>query len=233
MNRSQNGLEGHVALITGASRGIGRAIAAELASQGADVCLCATNSITLNDVVEELRASGGHAEAWKLDVTDRYACFDITQKIKESRGRIDILVNAAGVYKARGFLDYAPSDFSSMLDVNLFGTINLIQAVLPGMAQRSYGRIVNIASTAGKWGSLNQSAYNVSKHAVVGLTRCVALEFAQSGVTVNAVCPGMVQTDLSDQLWQQQAAVTGTGGAERRRRSIAAFRWAVIWPRTK
>ena len=138
-------------------------------------------------------------------MTDRHACFDITQKIKERHGKIDILVNAAGVYKARAFLDYAPSDFSSMLDVNLFGTINLIQAVLPGMAQRSYGRIVNIASTAGKWGSLNQSAYNVSKHAAVGLTRCVALEFAKSGVTVNAICPGMVQTDLADQLWQQQA----------------------------
>jgi NAD(P)-dependent dehydrogenase (short-subunit alcohol dehydrogenase family) len=96
-----------------------------------------------------------------------------------------------------------------MLDVNLFGVLHFTQACLPGMQTRRYGRIVNMASTAGKWGSRNQSAYNVSKHAVVGLTRCVALEASPFAVTVNAICPGFIQTDMVEALKTQVAQTTG------------------------
>jgi NAD(P)-dependent dehydrogenase (short-subunit alcohol dehydrogenase family) len=127
-------------------------------------------------------------------------------------GRLDTLVNNAGIYQSKTFLDYAPEDFQKLLDVNLFGVIHLMQTVLPRMQAQGYGRIVNIASTAGKWGSRNQSAYNVSKHAVVGLTRCVALEAAATGVTVNAICPGFVQTDMVETLKRGYAAIGGANG---------------------
>ena len=106
------------------------------------------------------------------------------------------MVNNAGVYRGKSFLEYSAADFQDMLDVNLFGVLHFTQACLPGMQARRHGRIINMASTAGKWGSRNQSAYNVSKHAVVGLTRCVALEASPFAVTVNAICPGFIQTDM-------------------------------------
>ncbi len=109
---------------------------------------------------------------------------------------MDALVNAAGIYKAVPFMEHGDEDFRRLLDVNLFGAIHLIQAALPGMVARRSGRIINIASAAGKWASANQSGYNISKHAVVGLTRCVALETGPHGVTVNAICPGLVETEM-------------------------------------
>jgi NAD(P)-dependent dehydrogenase (short-subunit alcohol dehydrogenase family) len=147
-----------------------------------------------------------------LDVTDRAACFAAVEAIEARFGRLDVLVNNAGIYQSKTFLDYAPEDFQRLLDVNLFGVINLMQAALPQMQSRGRGRIVNIASTAGKWGSRNQSAYNVSKHAVVGLTRCVALEAAATGVTVNAICPGFIQTDMVENLKRGYAAIGGADG---------------------
>jgi NAD(P)-dependent dehydrogenase (short-subunit alcohol dehydrogenase family) len=135
-----------------------------------------------------------------VNVTDRDACFDAVAKVTQHFGRVDVLVNNAGVYRSKTFLDYSPQDFQDMLDVNLFGVLNFMQACLPGMQERRHGRIINMASTAGKWGSRNQSAYNVSKHAVVGVTRCVALEASPYAVTVNAICPGFIQTDMVEEL---------------------------------
>ncbi|MFZ9526041.1 MAG: SDR family NAD(P)-dependent oxidoreductase, partial [Burkholderiaceae bacterium] len=120
-----------------------------------------------------------------------------------------VLVNNAGIHRSGAFLDHSPDDFQALLDVNLFGVVHLMQAVLPGMKDRAKGSIINMASTAGKWGSRNQSAYNVSKHALVGLTRCVALEVAASGVRVNAICPGFVQTDMVEDLKRGYAQVAG------------------------
>ena len=121
-------------------------------------------------------------------------------------GRLDALVNNAGIHIARSFLEHEPADFQRLLDVNLFGVIHMTQAVLPTMLERGDGRIVNLASTAGRWGSRNQSGYNISKHAVLGLTRCVALETAARGVTVNAICPGFVDTDMLDGLSRRARA---------------------------
>ncbi len=202
-------LDDTVAMITGASRGIGLAIARAYADEGASLCLVATDRARLAEVEASLGVPAQRTMALAVDVTDRDACFSAIEQVVQRFGRLDTLVNNAGIYKSRTFLDYSAQDFQRLLDVNLFGVIHLMQAALPRMQSRGYGRIVNIASTAGKWGSRNQSAYNVSKHAVVGLTRCVALEAAASGVTVNAICPGFVQTDMVENLKREYAAIGG------------------------
>lgn len=202
-------LQGSVALVTGASRGIGRAIAEAFAAEGARLCLVATDAERLREVAAGLTGSPEPALCLPADVTDRAACFDVLAQAQARFGHVDVLVNNAGIYLGKSFLEHTPQEFQRLLDVNLFGVIHLTQAALPGMLARGYGRIVNIASTAGKWGSRNQSGYNVSKHAVVGLTRCVALETATHGVTVNAICPGIIGTDMADSLKKGQAALMG------------------------
>jgi len=212
-------LENQVAIVTGASRGIGRAIAQAYAAEGACLCLIATRVEALAEVAAALPAQDVMTLA--VDVRDRQACFDAVAQVEQRFGRVDVLVNNAGVFRARPFLDYTDQDFQDMLDVNLFGVLHFMQAVLPGMQSRRHGRIVNIASTAGKWGSRNQSAYNTSKHAVVGLTRCVALEASPHAVTVNAICPGFVQTDMVETLKSQVAQSAGMSGEEMVRAALA------------
>ncbi len=207
-------LKQSVAIITGASRGIGRAIAQAYAQEGASLCLVARNPASLDETVAELGLPAERVMTVALDVTDREACFAAVGQVQARFGHVDILVNNAGVYRAKSFLDYTPQDFQDLLDVNLFGVIHFTQACLPQMQERKHGRIVNIASTAGKWGSRNQSAYNISKHAVVGLTRCVALEASPFGVTVNAICPGFVQTDMLEELKAQVALSSGASAEE-------------------
>lgn len=202
-------LQDEVAIITGASRGIGQAIAQAYAAEGARLCLVATRADKLAEVARHLNLAQDRWMILEVDVTDRAACFAAVAQVEQRFGRIDVLVNNAGVYRAKPFLDYTDADFQDLLDVNLFGVLHLMQACLPGMQQRRHGRIINMASTAGKWGSRNQSAYNVSKHAVVGLTRCVALEASPYGVTVNAICPGFVQTDMVEELKSQVARSSG------------------------
>jgi len=203
-------LAGMSALVTGASRGIGLAIAQAFAKQGAELCLTATNRGRLEAARAAIDAPAAQIEVAEFDVTDRAACFAAVELLTAQSGRIDVLVNCAGDYSASPFLDYDIGDFDHLMQVNYFGTVHMMQAALPGMRERGFGRIINIASTAGKWGSANQSAYNASKHAVVGLTRSVALEMATTGVTVNAICPGLVDTDLADVLVSQYANIGGT-----------------------
>jgi meso-butanediol dehydrogenase/(S,S)-butanediol dehydrogenase/diacetyl reductase len=202
-------LAGQVALITGASRGIGRATAQAFAQQGAALCLTATNLALLEQLQHQLALPPERCTVHRLDVRDAAAWQATLAHMHETVGAPTVLVNNAGVYLGKPFLAYAAQEFQQLLDVNLFGVLHGMQAVLPGMMQRGGGRIINVGSTAGKWGSRNQSAYNVSKHAVVGLTRCVALEAAASGVTVNAICPGFVQTDMVENLKQEAAKSTG------------------------
>ena len=213
-------LNNKVALVTGASRGIGQAIAQAYAAQGAKLCLLATDATRLVALKDSLGLADGDVLVRPVDVRNREAVFQAVQAAEQYFGRIDVLVNNAGVYKSRPFLDYAPQDFQDLLDVNLMGVVNFMQACLPGMQARRSGSIVNIASTAGKWGSRNQSAYNVSKHAVVGLTRCVALEASPFNVTVNAICPGFVQTDMVENLKTQAAQSAGA--------SVDAFMQAAL-----
>ena len=199
-------MTGRVALISGASRGIGLSIAQAYAREGARLCLIATDQEQLTQAAAALDMEAQSLMFAVVDVRDADACQHIVDRVIARWGQLDTLVNNAGVYRARAFLDYTPKDFQDLLDVNFFGVLHLTQAALAHMLERRSGRIVNIASSAGKAGSRNQSAYNVSKHAVVGLTRCVALETATQGVTVNAICPGLTQTDMVESLKTEVAA---------------------------
>jgi len=208
---SSTRMQGLTALVTGASRGIGQAIARAYAREGARVIAAATKEHLLDQTLAqcvELNPKAQHQRVI-LDVSDRAACFACVKSLHEQLGEIDVLVNGAGVYRAGAFLDYQPADFQWMFDINLMGPMHLMQAVLPFMIQRGRGSIINIASSAGRWSSMNQSAYNVSKHALVGLTRCVAQEVALKGVRVNAICPGLVNTDMIQGDWGAAAQAAG------------------------
>ncbi len=211
-----------VAVITGASRGIGAAIARAFAQEGASLCLIARHQAGLDELAAQLPLhSQARVMTLALDVTDREACFHAVDDTLRHFGHIDTLVNNAGIYQSKTFLNYTASDFQGMLDVNFFGVLHFMQACLPHMQARHKGSIINVASTAGKWGSRNQSAYNVSKHAVVGLTRCVALEASPYQVTVNAICPGFVETDMLDELRAQASMSAGTSAEDFEKAALA------------
>lgn len=202
-------LQNITALITGASRGIGRAVAEAYAAEGARLLLNARGADHLDKVAADLRGRF-HADVatFACDVTDR----DAVQKMiagADARGGIDILVNNAGIHRAAKFLDYTAQDFRDLFEINFIGVLHATQLVLPGMIARKRGSIVNLASTAGKWGTPNQAAYNVSKHAVVGLTRCLALELAPHQIRVNAICPWVVDTDMATSFIAEHAKVAG------------------------
>ncbi|MGM0583423.1 MAG: SDR family NAD(P)-dependent oxidoreductase [Pseudomonadota bacterium] len=193
-------LEGKRALITGASRGIGRAIAEAFAREGASLFLTATTLEGLAQTRESVEALGAEAALHAADVSEPEQAEAMAAACVEALGGLDVMVNNAGVYKAARFVDYSPEDFDRVMKVNAYGVFHCMQAGLRRMKDTGGGKIVNIASTAGKHESANQAAYNASKHAVVGLTRCAALEHARDGITVNAVCPGFVETDMIDQF---------------------------------
>ena len=183
-----------------ASRGIGRAIALRYAEEGADLYLAATNRAKLEETKALIEAQGARVTLQAVDVRDRAAVAAMVEAAAEALGGIDVLVNNAGVYKAARLVDYTPEDFDQVMQVNLYGAFHVMQLVLRHMQARGRGKVVNIASTAGKWMSMNQSAYNASKHALVGLTRCAGLEMGPLGINVNAICPGFVETDMLEEF---------------------------------
>ena len=201
-------LTGRVALITGASRGIGRAIALRYAQEGADLVLAATRRDGLAETQALAEAQGARVALQGVDVSDRTQVAAMVGAAVAAFGRIDVLVNNAGVYKAAPLIDTTPEDFDRVMQVNLYGAFHVLQLVLRQMRNQGHGKVVNMASTAGKWGSVNQSAYNASKHALVGLTRCAALEMGPLGITVNAICPGFVETDMLESF-REHSAITG------------------------
>lgn len=187
------------AVVTGSGRGIGRAIALALAGEGAAVVVTARSAAQVDDVVASIRASGGVAHGVVADITLDADVAQLAAKSAELLGGpVDTLVNNAGVYKPRRFEDYALADWEWMLGVNVVATVRVTRAFLPAMVDLVRARVIMLASIAGKKGSIGQSAYNASKHAQIGLTRCLALEYGRTAVRVNAICPGFTATDLID-----------------------------------
>lgn len=185
-------LSGRHALVTGGTRGIGLAIARRLIAEGATVTVLGRNAVRAEQTAREIGAAGFAA----CDVADRAALTEAIRAAEGQHGGVALLVNNAGQAESAPFLRTPPEQFSRMLAVNLDSMVTACQAVLPGMIAAGSGRIVTIASTAGLKGYRYVSAYVAAKHAVIGLTRALALETAETGVTVNAVCPGFADTDL-------------------------------------
>ena len=194
-------LNGKTALVTGASRGIGRAIAFKLAEQGANLVLNYNKSLSsIEEVVKEIEAKGGKAIAIQGDVS----VFEEAEKIVKAAvinfGSLDILVNNAGITKDGLLLRMKEEDFDKVINVNLKGTFNCIKHAAPIMLKQKSGRIVNISSVVGITGNAGQVNYAAAKAGIIGMTKATAKELASRGITVNAVAPGFIQTDMTEEL---------------------------------
>ncbi len=193
-------LEGRIAVVTGASQGIGRACALILAEAGADVALASRNEEKLQAVAKEIEALGRNALVLSVDVANPEAIRAGISKVLETWKKIDILVNNAGVVRDNLILRMNAADWDAVLRTNLDGAFHCIKAVLPGMVRQRYGRIINISSVVAQAGNPGQANYVASKAGLIGLTKAVAAEVARRNITVNAVSPGFIRTSMTEKL---------------------------------
>lgn len=194
-------LEGKIALVTGASRGIGRAIACKLASQGATVVINYNGSKEkAEEVKQEIEADGGKASICQCNVSEYEACQTMIQNVVDEYGRIDILVNNAGITKDGLLMKMSEEDFDRVIDTNLKGAFNTTRFVVRQMLRQKSGRIINMASVVGVTGNAGQVNYAASKAGIIGMTKATAREVASRGITVNAIAPGFIETDMTDVL---------------------------------
>lgn len=198
------GFAGKIALVTGASQGIGRACAIELARNGATVVLAARSLDKLQAVAAEIAAVGQTAHSYALDISSEDSVKSTAKTILADLGKIDILVNNAGITKDGLALRMKLADFEDVLRTNLTGAFLVTQAVAPSMIRARYGRIINITSVVGETGAAGQANYAASKAGLIGLTKSMARELASRSITVNAVAPGFIQTAMTDALTDAQ-----------------------------
>jgi 3-oxoacyl-[acyl-carrier protein] reductase len=204
------GLEGRIALVTGASQGIGRACALELAAAGAKVALAARNQDKLAHAVHEIEAAGGEAAAFALDIASEDSIKAAAKSVIERFCKVEILVNNAGITRDGLMLRMKRPDWDDVLSTNLTGAFLLTQALLSPMLKNRWGRIINISSVVGRTGQAGQVNYAASKAGLIGLTRSMAREVASRGITVNAVAPGYIETPMTAILNQDQRAAMMT-----------------------
>jgi NAD(P)-dependent dehydrogenase (short-subunit alcohol dehydrogenase family) len=206
------GIRGRVALVTGAGRGIGRAIALALAAEGARVALSARTRSEIDEAARAIQAAGGEALAFEADLADRNVPAELAARVRRDLGPIDILVNNAGVGSSsnpKPVVDFDDDFWDLSVAVNMTAPYLLSKAVLPGMLERKHGRILTVASINSRRGSFHGAAYAASKHGVLGLMRTLAMETASEGITVNCICPGPVESLMNDKRLEYDAARLG------------------------
>lgn len=200
----QNTLTGKVALVTGASRGIGRAIALKLAAEGAAVVINYHGSMEkAKEVKAEIESDGGIAEIMQCNVADYQATEAMIRKVTDDFGRLDILVNNAGITRDGLLMKMSEEDYDTVLDTNLKGTFHCIRFAARQMLRQRGGRIINLSSVSGILGNAGQANYSASKAGVIGLTKSAARELASRGITVNAVAPGFIETEMTAVLSEE------------------------------
>jgi 3-oxoacyl-[acyl-carrier protein] reductase len=207
MTERTTGLADKVALVTGASQGIGRACAITLAAHGATVALAARNEEKLRAVATEITAASGQAEPFVLDIASEASVKDTAKAVIAKFGRIDILVNNAGITRDMLLLRMKRADWDDVIATNLTGTFLLTQAVLSSMMKSRWGRIINISSVVGETGQAGQANYAASKAGLIGFTKSLAREMASRNITANVVAPGMIETPMTAVLDEKQKAM--------------------------
>jgi len=193
-------LKGKIAIVTGAAQGIGKVIALGLAKCGADIAVSDINEDSLNAAVKEIEALGRKAIAVKMDVSCLKDCEDMVKKTVDAFGKVDILINNAGITRDTVLLRMKEEQWDQVIQVNLKGTFNCTKAVIRSMFKQKSGKIINISSVTGAMGNAGQANYSASKAAVMGFTKSIAREYAHCGITVNAVAPGFIKTAMTDAI---------------------------------
>ena len=220
-------LNGKIALITGASVGIGRAAALLMAEYGADVIMLDINYEQLCNVEKELAAFGHRTAVYNCDISDENRVNEVIADAIAKFGRIDILVNNAALWRYRSsFVDSDTNEWRKLFDINVLGTVYVTKAVLPSMIENAYGRIINVASVAGVYGNANMVAYSSTKGAVISMTKGLAKEVAAKGITVNAVSPGSVSPSDNhdiDFTKPSELSFMGRTGSDRENAELICF----------
>jgi 3-oxoacyl-[acyl-carrier protein] reductase len=198
-------LADQVAIVTGGGRGIGKAIAKRLAREGAAVAILDLDGEAANATAQEIKRMDRRAFAAAVDVSDYDDVRRGVGEVAAALGRLDVLVNNAGIEKRAPFLEIEPADWRRQLDINLTGSFFCTQLAAREMAKREYGRVVNISSVAGLIGPIDLAAYGAAKAGIIGLTRAAALDLADYGITVNAIAPGPIETELMLGVWTAEA----------------------------